>query len=194
MVALMTFYGLIWMAGGNDILAIKLRLSINQITYFNRVAVFIGPIIAFIITRRWCISLQRHDNEKLLHGLESGVIMRDAQGGYTEKHVPLPGRRGLHAHRTSSATRSTCPSPRPTPTASPSPTARKDKLRARLSRLWYGDNIQKPTKAELEEAHHHAELEQAHDAPLEGHAADGHQFDGRHDVERRRAQPTALAD
>ena len=36
--------------------------------------------------------------------------------------------------------------------------------------------------AELEEAHHHAELEQAHDAPLEGHAADGHQFDGRHDV------------
>ena len=30
--------------------------------------------------------------------------------------------------------------------------ARMDKLRARFSRLWYGDNIQKPTKAELEEA------------------------------------------
>ena len=90
MVSLMTFYGLMWAAGGNDILAIKLHLSINQITYFMRGAVFIGPLIAFIITRRWCISLQRHDNDKLLHGLESGVIMRDPQGGYSEKHLPLP--------------------------------------------------------------------------------------------------------
>ena len=101
MVSLMTFYGICWMAGGNDIIALKLKLSINQITYFNRVAVFIGPVIAFIITRRWCISLQRADNEKLLHGLESGVIMRDAQGGYTEKHVPLPARACLHADRAS---------------------------------------------------------------------------------------------
>ena len=89
MVALMTFYGLTWMAGGNDIIATHLRMSINQITYFNRVAVFVGPVIAFIITRRWCISLQRHDNDVLLHGRESGVIMRDALGGYTEKHEPL---------------------------------------------------------------------------------------------------------
>jgi ubiquinol-cytochrome c reductase cytochrome b subunit len=42
--------------------------------------------------------------------------------------------------------------------------------------------VQKPTVAELEEAHHHVEEEDAHDAPLVGHAADGHQFDGRHDV------------
>ncbi len=100
MVALMTFYGLTWAAGGNDIIAIKTRLSINEITYFLRGAVFIGPVIAFMITRRWCISLQRHDNETLVHGMESGVIMRDAQGGYSEKHVPLPVAPGLHAHLT----------------------------------------------------------------------------------------------
>ena len=64
-----------------------------------------------------------------------------------------------------------------------SPTAGKDRLRARLSRLWYADNIQKPTRAELEEAHHHAEAEHAQEAALEGHAADGHQFDGRHEIE-----------
>ncbi len=182
MVALMTFYGILWMAGGNDIIAIKLRLSINQITYFNRVAVFIGPVIAFFITRRWCISLQRHDNDKLLHGLESGVIMRDAQGGYTEKHVPLP----LDEAYTLTARQRDevfTPSSEADENGVASPTARKDKVRARLSRLWYGDNIQKPTRAEIEEAHHHAELESAHDAPLEGHAADGHQFDGRHDIE-----------
>src|SRR3954465_13233895 len=75
MVALMTMYGLFWAAGGNDIIAIKLHLSINQITYFMRAAVFIGPVIAFLITKRWCISLQRKDQEDLLHGYESGIIM-----------------------------------------------------------------------------------------------------------------------
>ena len=182
MVSLMTFYAILWMAGGNDILAIKLRLSINQITYFNRVAVFLGPLIAFLITRRWCISLQRSDNDKLLHGMESGVIMRDAQGGYTEKHVPLPIDK---AYTLTARVRDEVyvPESEADENGVASPTARKDKLRARLSRLWYGDNIQKPTRAELEEAHHHAALEQAHDAPLAGHAADGHQFDGRHDVD-----------
>jgi len=142
----------------------------------------VGPAIAFFITRRWCISLQRADNEKLLHGLESGVIMRDAQGGYTEKHVPLPAGR---AYTLTARARDEVftPESEADENGVASPTARKDKLRARLSRLWYGDNIQKPTRAELEEAHHHAELEEAHDAPLEGHAADGHQFDGRHDVD-----------
>ena len=181
MVALMTFYGLMWAAGGNDIIAIKTRLSINEITYFMRGAVFIGPVIAFMITRRWCISLQRHDNETLLHGMESGVIMRDAQGGYSEKHVPLPVAR---AYTLTSRQRDMVfvPDSGPDSNGVASPTARKDKLRARFSRYWYGDNIQKPTRAELEEGHHHAEIEHAHDAPLEGHAADGHQFDGRHDV------------
>jgi ubiquinol-cytochrome c reductase cytochrome b subunit len=182
MVGLMTFYAVLWIAGGNDILAIKLKLSINQITYFNRVAVFVGPVIAFLITRRWCISLQRADNDKLLHGLESGVIMRDAQGGYTEKHVPLPIDR---AYTLTARQRDEMfvPEADTDENGVASPTARKDKLRARLSRLWFGDNIQKPTRAELEASHHHAELEEAHDAPLEGHAADGHQFDGRHGVD-----------
>jgi ubiquinol-cytochrome c reductase cytochrome b subunit len=182
MVSLMTFYGILWMAGGNDIIALKLKLSINQITYFNRVAVFVGPLIAFIITRRWCIALQRADNEKLLHGLESGVIMRDAQGGYTEKHIPLPVER---AYTLTARARDEVFVPDPEADAN-GVSRRKvaiDKLRSRLSRLWYGDNIQKPTKRELEDAHHHAELEAAHDAPLEGHSADGHQFDGRHDIE-----------
>jgi ubiquinol-cytochrome c reductase cytochrome b subunit len=181
MVALMTFYGLLWAAGGNDIIAIKLNLSINEITYFLRAAVFIGPVVAFIVTRRWCISLQRHDNEKLLHGYESGVIMRDAQGGYSEKHLPLPVGR---AYTLTARDRDVpfVPDTSSDGNGVPSPTARKDRLRARLSQYWYGDNVQKPTREELEEAHHHAEIEHAHDAVLDGRRADGHQFDGRHGV------------
>ena len=89
MVSLMTFYGLAWAAGGNDIIAIKFHASINQITYFMRVMIFVGPAIAFFVTRRWCISLQRHDNEKLLHGYETGIIMRSPDGGYSERHLPI---------------------------------------------------------------------------------------------------------
>ena len=68
MVALITFYGLAWAAGGNDIIAVKLHLSINQITYALRVLIFAGPVIAFLITKRWCISLQRADEVRLMHG------------------------------------------------------------------------------------------------------------------------------
>ena len=182
MVALMTFYGILWMAGGNDIIATHLRLSINQITYFNRAAVFIGPVIAFIITKRWCISLQRKDNEVLLHGRETGVIMRDADGGYAERHEPI----SVGAAYTLTARDRDevfVPVRDTDDNGVAAPGARIEGIRARLSQWWYGDNVQKPTAAELEEAHHHQhELEDAHDAPELGHTADGHQYDGRHDV------------
>ena len=187
MVALMTIYGLFWAAGGNDIIAIKLHLSINQITYFMRGAVFIGPVIAFIITKRWCISLQRKDDEDLLHGYETGIIMRSPEGGYSERHLPLSAGARLHADR---------PRPRPGRLAELESgpdangvepqggiAARLAGVRHRLRTPMYADNVQKPTAEELEEGHHHAEHEHELQAPMEGHAADGHQFDGHHLVE-----------
>ena len=182
MVALMTFYGLMWAAGGNDIIAIKLNLSINQITYFLRVAVFLGPVIAFMITRRWCISLQRHDQEKLLHGYETGVIMRSPEGGYSERHLPIAP---SSAYTLTARDRDEMwtPESETDENGVRTPGGRLSGLRARLNTLWYADNVQKPTTAELEEAHHHAEHEHELQAPMEGHSADGHQFDGHHAVE-----------
>ena len=149
MVALMTFYGLMWAAGGNDILAITFDLSINQITYFMRAAVFIGPVIAFFITRRWCISLQRADNDRLLHGYETGIIMRSAEGGYSERHLPiaesaaftLTARDRDEVYASSGA---------PDANGVTAPGSRIQALRARLSAGWFGHNVQKPTKEELE--------------------------------------------
>ncbi|MFC6288571.1 cytochrome bc complex cytochrome b subunit [Nocardioides sp. GCM10027113] len=181
MVALMTFYGLMWAAGGNDIIAITFDLSINQITYFMRAAVFIGPVIAFFITRRWCISLQRADNEKLLHGYETGIIMRSPEGGYTERHLPIDESR---AYALTARDRD----PEPVnggpvdPNGVPAKNGRVEKVRGKLQTLVWADNVQKPTAEELEEAHHHAEHEHALQAGLD-HAADGHQFDGHHAVE-----------
>ncbi len=180
-VALMTFYGLMWAAGGNDILAILFDLSINQITYFMRAAVFVGPVIAFFITRRWCISLQRSDNDKLLHGYETGVIMRSTEGGYTERHLPIAEDRAFtltSRDRDEALTSGSAADEN----GVRAPGNRIERVRARLSAGWFGHNVQKPTRAELEEAHHHA----AHEHELQGgldHPADGHQYDGHHSVE-----------
>jgi len=182
LVALMTFYGLLWAAGGNDIIAIKLHSSINTITYFLRFFVFVGPVIAFVVTRRWCISLQRHDNEKLLHGYETGIIMRSPEGGYSEKHLPISPSK---AYVLTAKDRDTVYTPEQETDENgiPAPTGRAKALRAGLSKLWFADNVQKPTAAELEEAHHHADHEHELQAALDGHSADGHQFDGHHSVE-----------
>ena len=43
--ALMTCYGLLWAAGGNDIMATRFPGASTPITYFMRAAVFICPVI-----------------------------------------------------------------------------------------------------------------------------------------------------
>jgi ubiquinol-cytochrome c reductase cytochrome b subunit len=167
MVALMTFIGLLWAAGGNDIMAVKFHLNLNYITYFVRVMVFAGPVIAFLITRRWCISLQRADQDRLLHGYESGVIMRSPEGAYAEKHLPISN---SESYALLSRVQDE-PLPLPTPadeTGVPAPLVLLNRLRARLSQFWLSGNIATPTPAELEAARHHADHE------LAGHESAAH--------------------
>ena len=86
----LTFYILLWIEGGNDIIASKFDISVNGMTWFMRGgACIILPPIAFIVTKRVCFGLQRHDRDKLLHGYESGVIKRLPDGGFVEVHRPV---------------------------------------------------------------------------------------------------------
>nr|WP_245644407.1 ubiquinol-cytochrome c reductase cytochrome b subunit [Nocardioides jensenii] len=137
MAALVTFYGLAWAAGGNDILATQFHLSLNQITYALRVLIFAGPVIAFLVTKRWCISLQRHDRQTLLHGRETGTVRRSHDGGYSEKHVPLSAGR---AYTLAAATREK-PIDAPDLDGVPPNARRWRRLRYRLSQALYADNV-----------------------------------------------------
>jgi len=173
--AMVTVYGLLWAAGGNDILATQLHMNLNSITYFMRAAVFIFPPIVFYLTRRWCIGLQRADNDRLLHGYETGIIMRAPDGGYSERHLPISADRAytLSARRRDQVHELESEVDENGVTA---PGTRSEQIRARLSKAMFADNVQKPTTEELEEARHHAEHTHELEAGLD-HPASGHEFD-----------------
>ena len=156
-VAGMTCYAMFWLAGGNDVLATHFSMSLNAITRFMRVAVFVAPIIAYHVTKRLCLWLQRRDQERLFHGSESGTIVRTPEGGYYEEHAPISQAEAftITQHRTypileaSDAT-----------DANGVPTGKGvSKTRARLSRWFLGANLPKLTAAEIEEARHHGDAE-----------------------------------
>ena len=67
-----TFYGIAVINGANDLAATHFDLSINPITWFARIGLFVLPPLAYIVTKRICLGLQRRDREKLLHGRETG--------------------------------------------------------------------------------------------------------------------------
>lgn len=149
-----TFYVLLWIGGGNDLIASFFDLSVNSITWFLRGAIFVLPPIAFYITKRWCLALQRRDHEKLLHGRETGQILRLPNGEFQEIHAPLS------EHERAVILSKPDIKPLPMPPAEDAngvrnKRAKKDRLRAKLSNWFYRDNIALPSPAELEAAEAH---------------------------------------
>jgi ubiquinol-cytochrome c reductase cytochrome b subunit len=87
-VAGLTFYGLLWAAAANDQIAYHLHIPLYTVTWIFRVLVLTGPALAFLITRVICHALadRRRDEER--HSRETGRIVMNPQGGYTEIREP----------------------------------------------------------------------------------------------------------
>ena len=159
------FYGILWLAGGNDLVATTFDLSINAISWTLRVLLIVAPPLAFIITKRTCLSLQRRDRDKLLHGYESGRILRLPHGEFVEVHQPL--------NEKELAVISSKPDTAivPAPEKSDADGVRNPRylvhsLQHRLSAFFYGDNIPRPTAEEIEAGQHHAHDQAALEEPL----------------------------
>jgi ubiquinol-cytochrome c reductase cytochrome b subunit len=88
-----TFYGVLYVGGQNDVLASTFHWSLQSTTWVLRVMIFVAPLVVFYVTRRWALGLQRHDEEVLHHGRETGIIRRLPSGEYIEVHEPLPEQR-----------------------------------------------------------------------------------------------------
>jgi ubiquinol-cytochrome c reductase cytochrome b subunit len=88
-VAGMTFYAVLWAGAATDLIATNFRMSLNQVLTSMQIMLVVLPFVAFIVTKRTCLSLQRKDREIVLHGRETGRIVRMPHGEYIEVHEPL---------------------------------------------------------------------------------------------------------
>src|SRR5690625_3495589 len=147
-VAFITAFMVLNFAGANDLIATHFELSLNAITYVLRVAFFVAPVLAFMITKRLCIALQQKDRDLVLHGHESGRIVRFASGEYVEVHTPLDEYErwvlvGYEAERPLEI------EPPEDSAGVRRPGYRRDRFRQGLSRFFYEDRIEPVTPAEL---------------------------------------------
>jgi len=88
-VAVVVFYGVLWAEGANDVLADQFQVPLYTVTWIARVLVIVGPVAAYVITRRICLGLQRKDAETLEHGVETGIIRQSPDGEFTEVLRPV---------------------------------------------------------------------------------------------------------
>jgi len=148
-VAWLVAYFVMLIGGGNDLWATHFHLSINSITWFVRIAFFVGPVLAFIATKRICLGLQRRDKEKVLHGRESGIIKRLPHGEFIEVHEPLDQEQ-LHLLTQHEQPAPLELGPEVDENGVERKLSRSQKLRAKLSKAYYGEDNVIP-KATVEE-------------------------------------------
>ncbi|WP_030596495.1 cytochrome b [Streptomyces fulvoviolaceus] len=148
-VAWLSLYVVLLIGGGNDIVATHLHLSINAITWFVRIGVFVVPVLTFVVTKRVCLGLQRRDRDKVLHGRETGIIKRLPHGEYVEVHEPL-AQEQLHVLTQHEQEPSYEIGPLVDANGVRRPVKASQRVRARLARVMFGPEtrISKPTVEE----------------------------------------------
>ncbi|GAA4123398.1 cytochrome bc complex cytochrome b subunit [Knoellia locipacati] len=165
-------YSVFMFAAGNDIMAIKLGMSINDITWAFRIGLFVLPPLTFWVTKRICLSLQRRDRDLALHARESGRIIRGADGSFHERHDALTDHERwiLVQHEPVEPLQLT---PDVDENGVARPAARKDRLRAKVSHFYFKDAVNPVTPAELAAAHHDGHQAEAIEAPFDYEGIEG---------------------
>jgi len=144
-----TFYGVLWAAASTDLIAVFFQMSLNQVLTFMQVLLIVGPIVAYLVTKRTCLSLQRKDREIVLHGRETGRIVRLPHGEYIEVHEPLD-KFEMYKLVDFKDYRPTAVVPN-----KKGKITLGSRLRAAVSRIYFEDRITPVTQTELNEAQSH---------------------------------------
>ncbi|MEB0001490.1 MULTISPECIES: ubiquinol-cytochrome c reductase cytochrome b subunit [Cryobacterium] len=84
-----TFYAALWSTASSDIIATHFHVTMEGVIHACQFATIVGPFIAFFVAKRVCLALQKKDREIVLHGYESGRIVRLPGGEYIEVHQPV---------------------------------------------------------------------------------------------------------
>ena len=159
-----TFYAVLWAGASSDLMATHFWLTMEGVIHALQFLLIVGPILAYFVTKRICIALQRKDREIALHGYESGRIVRLPGGEYIEVHQPVDEyeRWKLIAHE-NYAPLVVRPNER-------GRIAWHENLRASISRWFFEDRLTPVTNAMLDAGHHDEVADAQHIA--EGKAAE----------------------
>jgi len=146
-----TFYAVLWAAASSDLIATHFKLSIEGVINSLQILLFVGTFIAYHVTKRVCLALQKKDREIALHGFESGRIVRMPSGEYIEVHQPLSE---YDRWRLTSYHEYKPLMIRPNADGK---ITNGQRLRAGISRWFFEDRITPVTKGEIESSHgdHH---------------------------------------
>ncbi|MFJ2374573.1 hypothetical protein ACIOZL_17420 [Streptomyces sp. NPDC087769] len=144
--AWLSVYTVALFGAANDLIATHFHVSVNAVTWTVRIGLFAGPLAVFVVVKRWDLALQLRDRDKIRHGRETGVIKRLPHGEFVDVHERLSQERllVLTAHKQYkplAVARGKASTARP---------PRGRRLRAGLSRAFYGQGTQipKPTAEE----------------------------------------------
>jgi len=159
-----TFYAVLWAGASSDLMATHFWLTMEGVIHALQFLLIVGPILAYFVTKRICLALQRKDREIALHGYESGRIVRLPGGEYIEVHQPVDEyeRWKLIAHENYAPL-----------VVRPNERGRiswHENLRASISRWFFEDRLTPVTNAMLDAGHHDEVADAQHIA--EGKAAE----------------------
>jgi ubiquinol-cytochrome c reductase cytochrome b subunit len=143
----LTFYAGLWAAASSDIIATHFKLTMEGVIHALQFVVIVGPFIAYFLTKRICLALQKKDREIVLHGYESGRIIRLPGGEYIEKHEPVDEYErwklvSYHDYK-----------PLMIRPNSRGKISVGQRARASLSRWFFEDRITPPSRGEIEASH-----------------------------------------
>jgi len=144
-----TFYAVLWAGASTDLIATNFKMSLNQVLVSMQISLIILPFVAFFVTKRLCLALQRKDREIAIHGRESGRIVRLPHGEYIEVHEPLDPH-DLYKLVDFKDYKPTL--------ARPNADGRitvGSRIRASMSKFYFEDRISPATQTEIDEAAHH---------------------------------------
>jgi ubiquinol-cytochrome c reductase cytochrome b subunit len=157
------FYAVLWAGASTDLIATNFKMSLNQVLVTMQISLIILPFVAFFVTKRICLALQRKDREIAIHGRESGRIVRLPHGEYIEVHEALEPH-DLYKLVDFKDYKPTLARPN-----AQGKITFSSRIRASLSKFYFEDRIAPATQTEIDEAaHHNHEIEAEVKKAIEG--------------------------
>ncbi|EED6225496.1 ubiquinol-cytochrome c reductase cytochrome b subunit, partial [Salmonella enterica subsp. enterica serovar Haifa] len=80
------FYAVLWAAASSDLIATHFMLTMEGVIHSLQALLILGPVLGYFVTKRICLALQKKDREVVLHGFETGRIVRLPGGEFVEVH------------------------------------------------------------------------------------------------------------